>query len=275
MIATMSRLHAMTRVNGRWESRIGNRACVTWNMSKGRGTVSRRPHPFHFSNLEVMPRTSNLARNARRAFMMINGQFHLYDDDATYDEQAFRCPYCDHALKSTSDRDRHIMMKPCCRTKHLQSLANARRARREREYQRAGPSSRPYAAASGSGSGAHDHNGAEPRYNDPRRWDDNGRTCHKPYVQHFPISTAGKPISRHRTHPVDLGAYLESCGNLSKPTNMEAAELMMTNGLSAGGRTRFLRSSFVSLMGDKIEKSIAYQHFSIKAKHPGEAAANC
>lgn len=193
-----------------------------------------------------MARTTNVARNARRTFILVNGQFHLGNNESTYGDQASHCPYCNHPLKSTSDCNRHIMMKPCCRTKHLQSLAKGRRARREREYQRAGPSSLPQDAASSSGAATYADDGTERRYNDPRRWDDNGRTCHKPYIQHFPISTAGKPISRHRTHPIDLGAYLESCGSLSKPENMEAAELMMTNGLTAGGRNRFLQSSFVS-----------------------------
>ncbi|KAG8699999.1 hypothetical protein FRC09_006244 [Ceratobasidium sp. 395] len=104
----------------------------------------------------------------------------------------------------------------------------------------AGPSNRPHPSQGGS-AGVND---AEQRYNDPRRWTNNGRTCHQPFIEHFPISTAGKPISNERTYEPDLKSYIESCGSLADPRNMEAAELLMTTGLSSKARTQHLQSSF-------------------------------
>ncbi|KAG8771371.1 hypothetical protein FRC12_003652 [Ceratobasidium sp. 428] len=120
--------------------------------------------------------------------------------------------------------------------------ANAR-AWREREYKIPGPSSRPHPTASGSGASAIGDDGRPLRYNDPRKWSDNGRTCWNPYVERFPEGTAGSPISNDRAVPRNLTAYLESCGPLANPETMEAAELLMTTGLSGNARTRHLQSS--------------------------------
>jgi hypothetical protein len=228
------------------------------------------------SRTKIMGRPSNVARTARRAYMMLNGQFQIRicDNDAHLDH-GWSCPYCNCAFDSCTNRDRHVMMKLSCRTQHMKALQNERRAQQAREYQTAGPSSQPLRTASRSGASTRAENGSEHRYNDPRRWDengrahqpgpsvrggdggergndkakrwdDNGRTCGQPYVEKFPISTAGKPIAPDQTYPNDLGAYLKSCGSLADLQTMEAAEQMMTTGLSAGSRTRFLQSSFVS-----------------------------
>ncbi|KAG9091328.1 hypothetical protein FS749_016628 [Ceratobasidium sp. UAMH 11750] len=89
-----------------------------------------------------------------------------------------------------------------------------------------------------------DTNGVPLRYNDPRRWTDNGRTCRRPKVERFPAGTAGSPISDDQACPYDLEAYIKSCGNLAKPEYMEAAKLLMTTGVSFAGRTQYLQSSF-------------------------------
>ncbi|KAG8718083.1 hypothetical protein FRC09_013184 [Ceratobasidium sp. 395] len=123
----------------------------------------------------------------------------------------------------------------------MNDLPARRRAQREREYKIAGPSNQPHPASGRSGPAS---NNSEPRCNDPRRWTNNGRTCKQPYVEHFPISTAGKPISDERAYPYDLGRYIESCGNLANLQNLEAAELLMTTGLSSKARTKHLKSSF-------------------------------
>ncbi|KAG8712846.1 hypothetical protein FRC09_019402 [Ceratobasidium sp. 395] len=135
------------------------------------------------------------------------------------------------------------MAKPECRLPHLNAIPTTRKARRaaektqrESEYKIAGPSNRPHASQQA--------NDADVRYNDPRRWTDDGRTCRQPFVEHFPISSVGTPISNERAHPPNLKAYIESSGSFACPRNMEAAELLMTTGLSGVARTRHLQSSF-------------------------------
>ncbi|KAG9088060.1 hypothetical protein FRC07_012671, partial [Ceratobasidium sp. 392] len=138
------------------------------------------------------------------------------------------------------------MMRPDCRLRHLKDLEAGRKARREREFKIPGPSSRPHPLASGSGTStfAIDANGQPLRYNDPRKWSDNGWTCWQPFVERFPPGTAGSPISKDKACEPDLKRYLEMCGPLSNPEYMEAAELLMTTGLCGRARTKYLKSSF-------------------------------
>ncbi|KAG8792294.1 hypothetical protein FRC12_006548 [Ceratobasidium sp. 428] len=136
------------------------------------------------------------------------------------------------------------MAKPDCRRRHMHWVKTDREAQKERERNIAGPSSRPHPAAPGADPFAVDADGIPLRYNDPRRWSDNGRTCQKPFVERFPCRLAGSPISKDRACERDLWAYLESCGNLSNLQAMEAAELLLTTGLSGKARTRHLQSSF-------------------------------
>ncbi|KAG8743778.1 hypothetical protein FRC12_014960 [Ceratobasidium sp. 428] len=196
-----------------------------------------------------MPRLPCRARAARRTLMMVNGQFELFEEYNTLPE--LTCPYCGHTFPTTPKRNRHIMAKPECRSCHLDEVPTTRRAQRaakkaqlELEYKIPGPSNKPHPSYGGSERTANGAEGADNRYNDPRQWTDNGRTCHHPFVEHFPISSAGKPISDERTYPQDLKAYIESCGSLADPRAMEAAELLMTTGLSGKARTRHLQSSF-------------------------------
>ncbi|KAG9119868.1 hypothetical protein FRC07_004892, partial [Ceratobasidium sp. 392] len=187
-----------------------------------------------------MPRVSCRARDARRTLKMVNGQFELRDH---YDDPLSNqfCHYCDRRFDDERRRNRHVMMNPDCRARHMADLPARRRAQCEREYKIAGPSNQPHPSSARSGPTS---NGPEPRYNDPRQWTDNGRTCTQPYVEHFPISTAGEPISKDRAHPYDLKSYIESCGNLADPRNFEAAELLLTTGMSGKARTKHLKSSF-------------------------------
>ncbi|KAG8734476.1 hypothetical protein FRC10_011705, partial [Ceratobasidium sp. 414] len=148
------------------------------------------------------------------------------------------------------------MLRPECRAQRMHNLQTTQRARRESEYKIAGPSNRPHPSLGQPGpltrQTAPPSNGAtsaKQRYNDPRRWTNNRRTCHQPYVERFPISSAGAPISDERAHLHNLKAYLESCGNLANPRNMEAAELLMTTGLSGKARTWHLQSSFYQNLG--------------------------
>jgi hypothetical protein len=142
----------------------------------------------------------------------ISSEFRLYAGYDSYIGREISCPHCNHAVSTTQGRTRHIMMKPSCRQKHLQSVASERRIRREQAYNVAGPSTRPHPASTQAGSSSPASNPPEARYNDPRRWTDDGRTCHEPFIERYPVSTAGAPISKEQTYERDLGMYLESCG---------------------------------------------------------------
>jgi hypothetical protein len=194
----------------------------------------------------AMPRAKVL-RTRRMAYIMAEGQFHLRDSEYTYEDERTVCPYCRHEMKSSINRSRHIMLRPECRQRHMNELKARRERERERAYKTAGPSKpRPPPEASGAGPSTQPHTNSGPRYNDPRRWGDDGRTCREPYVEHFPFRDAGKPISRTRTYPQNLGAYLASCGNLANRDWFETAEVLMTTGLSGKARTRHLQTPVVS-----------------------------
>jgi hypothetical protein len=46
--------------------------------------------------------------------------------------------------------------------------------------------------------------------------------------------------------PVDLKAYIRSCGVMANPGSLETAELLMTTGLKDSGKDRHLKSHLVS-----------------------------
>ncbi|KAG8732169.1 hypothetical protein FRC10_001170 [Ceratobasidium sp. 414] len=66
------------------------------------------------------------------------------------------------------------------------------------------------------------------------------------FVEEFPIPTAGAPVSDerkpHELSKGDLHDYLVSCGKMGEPAKFEVAELLMTTGLKAKDRTKYLRS---------------------------------
>ncbi|KAG8700490.1 hypothetical protein FRC08_004668 [Ceratobasidium sp. 394] len=70
-----------------------------------------------------------------------------------------------------------------------------------------------------------------------------------PFVERFPIPTAGAPISDkkmgRKLTKEDLHDYLASCGPLGDQEKFELAELSMTTGLTADGRTRWLNASLL------------------------------
>jgi hypothetical protein len=200
---------------------------------------------IHFT----MVRVSRTARGIQRALKMINKELSICSatDADPYLDRDITCPHCNRPVETTTGCTRHIMMKPECRAKHIRALGDAQRMQKEQSYKVAGLSSRLHPGTGQSGSANEPSGGAEARYNDPWCWYDNGRTCGAPFVEECPISTAGQPISKQRAYQEDLGTYLKSCGTLSNPTYMEVAELLTTTGLSGKGRTRHLKSSFVSV----------------------------
>lgn len=66
------------------------------------------------------------------------------------------------------------------------------------------------------------------------------------FVEEFPDSSAGAPLSSKRVRPPDLDAYMQSCGRMADPETFEAAELLMTSGLTDADKDRHLKSRVVS-----------------------------
>ncbi|CAE7232083.1 unnamed protein product [Rhizoctonia solani] len=62
------------------------------------------------------------------------------------------------------------------------------------------------------------------------------------HVEEFPEPLAGAPISNERKPPPDLGAYMRRCGPMADPNHFEAAELLMTSGMSNANKDRHLKS---------------------------------
>jgi hypothetical protein len=69
------------------------------------------------------------------------------------------------------------------------------------------------------------------------------------YVEDYPDPLAGSPISEERAVPPDLDAYMQSCGRMADPEDFEAAELLMTSGLSDAAKDRHLKSTKVRTIG--------------------------
>jgi hypothetical protein len=66
------------------------------------------------------------------------------------------------------------------------------------------------------------------------------------FVEEYPDSLAGSPVSEDRLPPPDLHAHMRSCGNLADPKHFETVELLMTSGLTNAAKDRHLKSSMVS-----------------------------
>ncbi|QRV76908.1 Zn-finger protein [Ceratobasidium sp. AG-Ba] len=62
-----------------------------------------------------------------------------------------------------------------------------------------------------------------------------------PFIEMFPISSAGAPIGGQRIGTENLREYLQSCGRLGEPDLFRTAEILMTTGLTGAGRTEHLQ----------------------------------
>ncbi|KAG9080740.1 hypothetical protein FRC06_006204, partial [Ceratobasidium sp. 370] len=63
------------------------------------------------------------------------------------------------------------------------------------------------------------------------------------FVEDFPDSLAGSPISKDHAPSPDLDAYMQSCGTLADPFHFEVAELLSTTGLTDEAKNQHLKSS--------------------------------
>jgi hypothetical protein len=66
------------------------------------------------------------------------------------------------------------------------------------------------------------------------------------FVERFPDPRAGAPINEEVVAPIDLKTYMANSGNLGNPDYFDTAELLMTTGLTNGGRDAHLKSRLVS-----------------------------
>ncbi|KAG9093955.1 hypothetical protein FRC06_011294 [Ceratobasidium sp. 370] len=62
------------------------------------------------------------------------------------------------------------------------------------------------------------------------------------FVEHFPDSHAGMPISDKVAYMPDISDYMAAVGNLGDPTHFATAELLLATGLTAAGHTTHLQS---------------------------------
>jgi hypothetical protein len=208
--------------------------------------------PHHLS---TMPRAkSMIAHSIVRQQMVAPCQFGLRVPNDTLRLEHLVCPYCQVQMASSIGCERHIMLKRECRERRLKDVQVERRRLIELEYSKAGPSSLPAGPTIPL---------ASPRRTPPPTPKGSGRTTDTkgkgrapgsdgewtgsgPSIEHFPISTAGAPISEDRTYPEDLALHMARCGNMANRGYFEGAEVLMTTGLTANGRNTLLQSSFVS-----------------------------
>jgi hypothetical protein len=75
-----------------------------------------------------------------------------------------------------------------------------------------------------------------------RKWDGRLRV----FVEGFPNQSAGAPISNKLKDGPDLNVYMRDCGPLGDRDIFEAAEVLMTTGLTDEGKDRHIKTKLVS-----------------------------
>lgn len=201
-----------------------------------------------------MPRASKMAaRAARRAKMVLpNLPRTRKNSTIPYTSSRRTCPYCSKTLGSPADRDRHIFLKPYCRSRHMlaPSAELMQRRKRKREDddeesdrgERGGPSAGAKPSKLPNGTTASSQP-TEPCEADPGS--ERGSEA-EPFIERFPVDTAGQPISTESAPKKDLRSYMDSCGRLRDPELFETAELLMMTVPKAKDRTKHLQSKLVS-----------------------------
>jgi hypothetical protein len=170
------------------------------------------------------------------------------------------CPYCSKTFTAPLARDRHIILKQYCREWHLYSLSHPTPKRRKNKRKRqetnlplpSEPPSKQLRAHDGAPPPSEPETPAPPA-NDAEEpgertaaAEGDERICTEPFVEHFPISAAGTPISNDWRETPNLREYVESCGTLADPELFDTAELLMMTVLKSSDRTRHLKRPAVS-----------------------------
>lgn len=216
------------------------------------------------SLIQSMPRASKMAaRAARRATTALPNLPRTRKSSAIpYSTPRRTCPYCSKTLASLADRDRHILLRPYCRSRHMLTpspeLMKRRKRKREEnegpdqgERYGTGPDATPPPSKVPNIDGtAPSNQPTEPCEADAGGERESGvggeHICAEPFVEHFPIDTAGEPISTETAPKKDLRTYLDSCGRLRDPELFETAELLMMTVPKGKDRTKHLQSKMVS-----------------------------
>ncbi|KAG8728335.1 hypothetical protein FRC10_005061, partial [Ceratobasidium sp. 414] len=186
----------------------------------------------------------------------------------------FPCPYCSRILGSERSRTQHIDQTPGCSKAEALSMTRQPppwaglgvdlepelEPEPEPELDEAqvdeegGPGCQtPDAGSEGRGEGACEatetlvgHGGGLRTAHGPLVGSvDGGRKLvfdEGVFVEYFPDSRAGAPINDKVTYAPDINDYMAAAGNLSNPTHFATAELLLTTGLTAAGRTTHLQS---------------------------------
>jgi hypothetical protein len=195
-------------------------------------------------------------------------------EDNSYLKATYPCFYCTKLFESETGRSLHLGKAPACKAAHdatfakrptglVKPLCKSTLGTEELHPERTSSTTRqvhfaPLDPSSDSREATPPTNSPTPKY--PKPWveevEDEESSTHVPqsgwdedrtvFVDFFPDPDAGAPISTSRTHKVDLHAYMQGCGALTDPDHFEAAELLMTTGLTNSARNRFLKSRFVS-----------------------------
>jgi hypothetical protein len=210
-----------------------------------------------------MPRRSNMfARAERRATMILPNLPRTRPRRDLSSSPQYTCPYCSKTMRTGASRERHMILKPYCRARHLQALRRKDSKRRKRKRKRR-------SSDVGATGAAPERPSKQPRFDHLSQLDqstqladseecrsesENGgdssagedRVCEEVFVEDFPITTAGKPILSEAKPEPDLCAYLDSCGRLKDPKLFDVAELLMMTVPKAKDRTKHLKSPAVS-----------------------------
>jgi hypothetical protein len=183
----------------------------------------------------------------------------------------FPCFYCVYISRSEGGRTRHILFSPRCRQAYdkqskAESLSDAHGDPRmvrvpEPEFNEPDPPRSVRRAKPPTESPVRSRPGSPLVFPPPAHLPpsplDNGALEYdekrQVFVERYPDPRAGAPINDGTTAPIDLEAYMANSGNLGNPDYFDTAELLMTTGLTNGGRDAHLKSRLVSSLLFKRE----------------------
>jgi hypothetical protein len=232
-----------------------------------------------------MPRAVLHVRAARRAAIALS----TFPNGGHFFSLSHTCPYCSKTLKSSLARDRHIILKPYCRARHLHALRNPIPKRRKHKRKRANTNplvegepppkqartqENPPPVPGTDAEGPAINDGGD---KDERQAPDERILCGQPFVESFPISTAGAPICEDVKEPPNLREYVKSCGMLSNPELFDTAELLVMTVPKSKDRTRHLQSQRVSQSYYSFTRLCAYlpsNYSSTRGRHRGRTIAH-
>jgi hypothetical protein len=212
-----------------------------------------------------MPRSASLLHRALRGQRKFISEGPYIRDTTQRFGKLFPCFYCLRVLGTEGGRARHILSTPSCREAsnerpRAKSLSDARGHPQivrvpepELDEPTVPKSTRRYRSPAES---QVDLRPASPPVFPPPPpppqlpGDRNGGLEYDPnrqvFVERFPDPRAGAPINEDVVAPLDLKKYMADAGNLGNPDYFDTAELLMTTGLTHGGRDEHLKSRLVS-----------------------------